>query len=378
MLALALALLGTPFAQDTAEPPPPIVGGSQAPEGKWDDTVGIVFGNYVGCTGTLIGPRTVLTAAHCIDSSVNAVVIGRNDYSDTSQGETISVSTRVRHPDYNGWGNDIAVLTLSQPSSYAPRPISQDCTDPFVINGATAYAVGFGSTQTSGGGYNSRLNEVTVPVTDANCSSTRGCDTSAPFASEIVAGGNGYDSCNGDSGGPLYLQTDYGVVLIGVTSRAHNEATRACGDGGIYTRADHYLPWIQDVSAGDVRALPACNEPPEVLVYPFGEVGNKGRYRTNYEIIDPDSTAWNYNIIQPTMGTITIDGSDLVFEGDGASFGEDMFTFQVTDDYGNLVEIDVPLTIVDGRAGCGCATTGGSPAGFLAVLGLFALRRRRA
>ena len=47
---------------------PEVVGGEVAASGEWDDTVGIVFyGSYVGCTGTLIGPKLVLTAAHCLD-----------------------------------------------------------------------------------------------------------------------------------------------------------------------------------------------------------------------------------------------------------------------------------------------------------------------
>ena len=66
--------------------------------------------------------------------------------------------------------------------------------------------------------------------------------------SQICAGGeNGRDSCNGDSGGGLYIQNreDGGSGLwyhIGIVSFG----SKVCGDGnpGVYTRIATYLPWI--------------------------------------------------------------------------------------------------------------------------------------
>ena len=65
---------------------------------------------------------------------------------------------------------------------------------------------------------------------------------------EIVAGGNGVDSCNGDSGGPAYVEVDGEVQLAGATSRATKNFTQPCGDGGIYTRVDRYVDWIRQVA----------------------------------------------------------------------------------------------------------------------------------
>ena len=55
----------------------------------------------------------------------------------------------------------------------------------------------------------------------------------------------GVDSCNGDSGGPLFSQEykDGPLFLEGVVSYG----TRVCGIGlpGVYTKTAYYLPWIR-------------------------------------------------------------------------------------------------------------------------------------
>jgi endonuclease G len=64
---------------------------------------------------------------------------------------------------------------------------------------------------------------------------------------EFVAGGKGYDSCNGDSGGPAYIIVDGVRKVAGLTSRATRGATTACGQGGIYTRVDVHLNFIESL-----------------------------------------------------------------------------------------------------------------------------------
>ena len=63
---------------------------------------------------------------------------------------------------------------------------------------------------------------------------------------EFVAGRKalGRDSCNGDSGGPAYLQAGNDFVVAGLTSRATRAAVVNCGDGGIYVRPDQFIGWI--------------------------------------------------------------------------------------------------------------------------------------
>lgn len=374
MSALLLAAL-LAQAQDTGYAPP-VVGGNPTTSAEWPDVVLVDAGGSV-CTGTLVGPRTVITAAHC--GNIRSVVVGTNDYY-TNQGTTYSVSRTNIHPNYRNEGYDISVLNLATSvTGVTPRPFAIDCAAADVVDGAAAWVVGYGSTRSNGGGNNSSLNEARLTIVDADCSEDPYCDSSMEPNGELFAGGNGVDTCFGDSGGPLYVESSWGTLLVGVTSRVGYEAATsgpACGPGGIYTRADTLFPWIQSVS-DDVLTGPSCNEPPEIIVYPFGTVGNAGTYRTTYAIEDPDSLAWTYDFVQPTYGTVSIDGDELVFEGDGTYVGADSFTFLVTDDYGNTSQLEIPLDIVDGKVGCGCSNASGLPTLGLALFALIPLRRRR-
>ena len=45
----------------------PIIGGTQAPPGKWPDAVAVIYGGAgQECSGTLIAPTVVITAGHCV------------------------------------------------------------------------------------------------------------------------------------------------------------------------------------------------------------------------------------------------------------------------------------------------------------------------
>src|SRR5690606_4917360 len=67
---------------------------------------------------------------------------------------------------------------------------------------------------------------------------------------EINVGGNGTSSCNGDSGGPAYVQlSDGSWRVFGVTSRG---TTGNCADESIYGLIHSHVQWIEDASGLDV------------------------------------------------------------------------------------------------------------------------------
>ena len=386
-----------------------VVGGQQVTGDRWEATVGVVMGGYVGCTGTLIHPRVALTAAHCA-GGISAILVGSTNWM-SDEGDVVRVAETVVNDDYYSsfyGGNDIAVLLLEERvNSVKYQDLALDCIlDDYLEDGAPVHVVGFGATQENGGGSTSMLNHGGTWVQTSDCSAETvegywtGCDPDIP-GGEIGAGGDGVDACFGDSGGPLFLKTEQGDFLVGVTSRAYAgvPGSTPCKYGGIYTRPDFYVKWIEEVSGIQMRSS-ACNEAPEIAAGMIVTKPGKTGFSTMI-VSDPDGDAAGalFEIVEPPVyGKVTVDPTGLLaYTADAGTDAEvDRFIVAVTD-AGNpnqkrtgepvTLELEVPVEItrglfaspskVEGAAGCGCETTTGGAAGWLGVLGALAMVRRR-
>lgn len=270
MRAVVLAVLGlsAPVSADTNGPltdlggndTAEIIGGSLAPAGKWPDAVA-VLGNQGSCTGTLIAPDVVLTAGHCV-GGMTTVIANTTDYN--TQGG--ARSTIKSHTAYPNWETtyDVSVIVLNTPlTGVTPRPVATtECTMTSFASKPSVQLVGFGATDVNAQNANTKLYEVTVPVTDATCGNAAlGCKPAVAPSGEFAAGDGVKDSCNGDSGGPVYLNTPRGYVVIGAVSRAYDNATQACGQGGIYVRADKVLAWIETTTGKTVSKDSCATNP---------------------------------------------------------------------------------------------------------------------
>ena len=113
-------------------------------------------------------------------------------------------------------------------------------------------AVGFGNSDvnsTTGFGIK-RMVDIAIATVD--CSGASGTQLGCDSALEFVAGAPflNKDTCNGDSGGPVYVQHQGEWYVAGATSRATEGSSHPCGDGGIYVRLDRYRDWIRSVPGG--------------------------------------------------------------------------------------------------------------------------------
>jgi Trypsin len=141
--------------------------------------------------------------------------------------------------------------------------------------GAPVSLVGYGATTESGTDVNTRLNEGPASIVDPDCSTTQGCQPAVNPGGELVVAGDGVDSCFGDSGGPVYLQTPQGTVLAGVVSRGvSTDQARPCGAGGIYVRPDSVLEWIEQTAAQPVTRATCAPPPPPPVADPPDTTGD--------------------------------------------------------------------------------------------------------
>jgi protease YdgD len=125
LLAALLALGGVAAAQDDG-----MVKLETADDSRGWDAVGkLVLGKHGFCTGALIGPQLVLTAAHCLYDKTTGVQMHPDEIEFQAgfrNGRAVAyrrVSRAVAHPDYRFTAedkldrvtDDIALLELSQP-----------------------------------------------------------------------------------------------------------------------------------------------------------------------------------------------------------------------------------------------------------------------
>ena len=264
--------VGDPLCEGPAAKQPrplPITNGSPGPTAFTIDegqqlAVGALllqeFGGFDnGCTGTLIGPDTVLTAAHCVWShwsgqlAPRQVRFGIGPDMDSPLRVFLVASVHV-HPSYPTHNDDarydVAILRLAED---APREVPglvplQMNRDPLpqALVGRQVQTVGYGATDPDDMS-NTRRWWTTEVVTEVT-------------GFDVTVDGQGRSAvCFGDSGGPLLLQFDDGTVRVaGVLSWGDP----TCLDEDHFGRVDPHVGWIEQEDVAGAVPTDGCGTVP--------------------------------------------------------------------------------------------------------------------
>jgi trypsin len=225
-----------------------IIGGMAANPGQFPWQARLTFLGQPHCGGSLIHPKWVLTAGHCVVNVAPVdmqVILGDHTISQTEPTEqSHTVKRFIKHPSYHYEGdapvNDVALIELNSPATLnsAVQTIALQTT---TASFANYTASGWGWTSGWANQASDTLMFATLPV-----SSSANCD-GAPlvrdlFWSEMCAGfADGSQSgCHGDSGGPLVTQTNP-PKLVGVVSWGR---AGTCDSYTVFARVSALAPWI--------------------------------------------------------------------------------------------------------------------------------------
>lgn len=256
-----------------------IIGGTPAALGTFPSLAWIVDerGEVIDqCTGTVVAPTLVLTAAHCVEDAETgfipepsgyAVVTGNVDWNTALEKHVSGVSRVLVYPSFartgliEGWG-DAALLELSTPTPAPPMALATPADASLWVPGTPAVIAGWGAMVYEQPGFTTHLDWAPTVVQGVEwCRNNAG--GFEPLGQLCAIDPPNYETgtCQGDSGGPLLAQPPgwSEPVEIGITHSVYGHCSTTKPD--VFTRTELISGWVS-------RWVEALKPPPPPVVPP--------------------------------------------------------------------------------------------------------------
>jgi hypothetical protein len=253
------------------------------------------------CTGTLIEPRIVLTAAHCVlPKGIIQVGYGGDTI---ESGQRQSVSAVWKHPGFSEKAlvNDVGLLLLEKPiNSISPTPLipSSALAKMMKNRNSLLEVVGWGKDQNGEDAFYLRK----ATVVDESSKLQKAAKW---WRNDVWIAAGKYNkkekvyagACNGDSGGPLFVNLNGDVAVAGVVSFGIAEECETYLPS-VFSRMSYYTRVIQQEGIVTLlrnestqnRSLPSVVTEPRII----------GLAKTG-QTLSCDKGAWSANTSQVSV-----------------------------------------------------------------------------